>query len=444
MPDTEKIMKWLKERLRGNEEAEILLNDSENALTRFANNTIHQNVTTRHKGLSLRIIEGKKIGSADTNMLDKKGIDRAIENARIAMEFSPEDPELPSLLEPQNYRPIEGFCDETAAISPQQRADIVKNAIALCDEHKLSAAGILTNSRATLAIANTAGLFAEHSSTSVEFSITVENDDVHGWAGEQGYSIHNISPIDATQKAIQKALDAANPQDIEPGEYTVVLEPDAVSEFLMFLSWVGFGAQGYLDGTSFMRKDMGKKIASEMVTIIDDAYHPMTKGMPFDFEGFPKKKVILVENGVAKGLVHSRRTAKKMGTTSTGHAFPEPNPYGPMPTNMVMETGNSTLEEMIATTPRGLLVTHFHYTNIIEPTKVTFTGMTRDGLFLIEDGEIKNAVKNMRFTESILRALSNVEMVGEKQKLVEGFFSGGFVAPALKIKNFRFTSKTDF
>jgi predicted Zn-dependent protease len=207
----------------------------------------------------------------------------------------------------------------------------------------------------------------------------------------------------------------------------------------------GFGALAYQEGRSFLSGKLGKKFMGENINISDDIYHPMVRGMPFDFEGMPKKKVSLIEKGVARGVVYDRLTAKKGKTHSTGHGLPQPNSHGPLPGALILHPADSSVAEMIASTKKGLLVSEFHYTNVLDPLKLIITGMTRNGVYLIENGVITKSVKNMRFTESVLAALSNVELISRDAELQKGIFGGGgFVAPALKINNFNFSSETKF
>ncbi|MBI4713307.1 MAG: hypothetical protein HY762_08430 [Planctomycetes bacterium] len=212
------------------------------------------------------------------------------------------------------------------------------------------------------------------------------------------------------------------------------------------MAFRGFGALGYQEGRSFLSGKLGSRVMGGNISITDDVYHPLIQGMPFDFEGMPRQKVTLIDKGVARNVVYDRLTAKKdRRTHSTGHGLPQPNPQGPLPTSLILQPGDSSIAEMIASTKKGLLISEFHYTNLVEPMKMVLTGMTRNGLYLIENGIITRGVKNMRFTESVLRALSNVELISRETELHKGFFGGGgFIVPTLKINNFNFSSETKF
>ena len=426
------------------DQAELLIHGGESALTRFANNIIHQNVSDRGLAISVRVDVGKRQGRFSTNILTEEGLRFALDKAYELAKSSPENPDWLPVLQPQEYRELNNFFQKTADLSPEERAEIVKRHIERCKEKELSSAGILSNDENIIAIANTSGLFAYHRGTQAKFSATTSNGKTSGWAEDVSPDIEKLNFDETSTRSIEKAILNQDPHDIEPGEYTVILEHSAVPEIFIYMAWMAFGARAVIEGTSFLKGKVGKKVFDERITIADDVHHPLSLGIPFDYEGHPTAKVNLIENGVAKGFVHDRLTAKEFGTESTGHALPQPNPYGPIPRNLVISAGDSTLDEMIKTTERGILVTHFHYTNIIDPMRMIVTGMTRDGTFLVEDGKIAYPVKNLRFTQSMIDALNNVVSISRDQKTVSAFFGGSMVVPAMKINNFRFSSTTDF
>ncbi|MDP3017191.1 MAG: metallopeptidase TldD-related protein, partial [Deltaproteobacteria bacterium] len=251
--------------------------------------------------------------------------------------------------------------------------------------------------------------------------------------------------IDSLAKeAIEKAL-RGEPVQIEPGEYEVILEPYAVSELLSFLGYLGFHALAVQEGRSFFCNEFGKKLVDSGVTIYDDGLDPEGLQIPFDFEGIPKQRVTFFEEGVAKGVTYDSFTGNREGKNSTGHGLIAPNTEGPIPINLFMQGGESSLEEMVRSVRKGIYVTRFHYTNVVEPMKAVLTGMTRDGTFLIEEGEIKKPIKNLRFTESVLRAFSRVSAVSRARRICsEGTvysrrFITGVVAPAIKVDGFNFS-----
>jgi predicted Zn-dependent protease len=223
----------------------------------------------------------------------------------------------------------------------------------------------------------------------------------------------------------------------------VVLEPAAVATLVSFLAYLGFGGRAIAEGRSCFSGRIGERLMSERITIYDDALSPGTLGIPFDFEGTPKRRVDLVAEGVVMGGVHDRRSAKQAGQESTGHALPPPNPHGAFPLNLFLGEGDASVDDMVRGTSRGLLVTRFHYANVVHPKDGVITGMTRDGTWLVEDGEIRHPVRNFRFTQSIIEALRDVESVGRDSELASEFFFAATRVPALKVSSFQFTGVSD-
>lgn len=424
-------------------QTEVILSDGDEALSRFAKNTIIQNVSATGTALSVRIIVGKASGRASTNCLDDASIKGMVERAIAQAKAEKGQADIPPMSGPAKYQPINNFREATAALTPEARADAIAYIAQKCRAANLEAAGAYSSSTGALALANSKGMFAYDLSTHAEFSVTVLTADSAGWAEGADRDCAKIDTTRLSDIAFEKAIKGRNPQPVTAGEYTVVLEPAAVTDFLLFITG-GFSAQAYQDGTSFLVDRLGKKLFGENITITDDACNPLNSGLPFDFEGIPRQRLLLVEKGVPRQLAYDLKSAKKDKVKSTGHAFPQPNPQGGAPVNMIVDAGDSSLGEMIKTTKKGLLVTHFHYTNLTERRNVVLTGMTRDGLFLIENGEVACPVKNMRFTESTVKALSNVEKISRDRIYASAFFGGGFLVPAMKINNFNFSSETKF
>ncbi len=426
-------------------DAEVMLNMENKALTRFANNIIHQNLAVDNNSLRIRLQKGKKDGVVSINLFaDEDKISEAVERAKEIVEHSGENAELLPMLGPQTYREVERFCRKTAELSPADRAAIVAKAAAECEKNNFSAAGIVENSADIIGLANSKGLFAFWSGTGFTFSITVTGKDGSGWAESLGWTIDHTNPENDIDEAIRIARENQNPRDIAPGKYTVVLTPAAVGDLLSFMAIYGFNARMHLEGRSFLTGKLGQKVFDEKITITDDAYHEVYAGIPFDFEGVPRQSVVLIENGVLKNLVADRWTAGKMGIEPTGHGLPQPNRWGAIPANIVVKPGDTSMEDMIKSVKRGLLITHFHYTNVSELSKLTITGMTRDGVFMIENGEVAYPVKNLRFTQPTTETFNNVIAVGNEPKRVAGFFFGGAYTPAMLIDNFNFSSTTEF
>ena len=293
-------------------------------------------------------------------------------------------------------------------------------------------------------MANTNGQFCWAPSTQASLT-TVMTGGEHGSGFAETFS-GSMDAIDAEAigtRAAQKAVDSQRPVALDPGSYAVVLEPSAVATLTGFLAYVGFGGRGYVEGRSCFSGKQDEQVAAETVTIWDDAADPRTLGAPFDFEGVPRQHVDLIKDGVFRDAVYDLRTAKQANRTSTGHGLPAPNPEGPFPLHLFMEEGDSTVEEMIRDTARGLLITRFHYSNVVNPVESSITGMTRDGTFLIEHGEVVGPVMNFRFTQSITDALKEVSLVGRQAELASEFFFSASRVPALKIEAFHFSGRSD-
>jgi PmbA protein len=425
-------------------EAEVILTTSDSALTRFANNIIHQNVAERDAGFSLRYFIGKQAGSAATNRTDAAGLDELVARARANAMASPADPDYPGLPEPASYSAVPAFDQSTADYTPQDRAKAVGIVCRLAAEKGLNASGAFSTGYGELAIGNTRGVFAYHRSTQADFQTVVMSGDSSGRAQGSAWIASEI-PVEALgRQAIQITERGHKPRKIEPGEYTVVLEHYVTEDILTMLNFYGMGAQTLLEGRSWMNDRIGQQILSPQVTIWDDGLDPQGSPLPFDFEGVPKQRVEIVKDGVPLGPVYDRYSGAKMGKPSTGHALPpQMRGFGPVAANLFMAPGDSSVGEMIRSTERGLFVNRFWYTRLVHPRDCVITGMTRDGVFLIEDGELTYPVKNLRFTQSYVNALANVEAVGRDTHLLVGEFGGIAVrVPALKLKGFNFTGST--
>ena len=442
----EKAEDICKEALRraGKDAAEVILSFEDQSLTRFANNYIHQNVAQRNVTLMVRLLRGKRMGLATTNRLDGHGLDILVERARANAKISPEDPDYPGLPELAQYVAVDSFDQATAGYSPQKRAKAVGTACRLTGEKGLNGSGLFSTGTNEIVVANTLGLFGYHSSTNGDFQIVVAAEDASGREQGSGWRVTDIPTESLARAAIQKAEDGTNPRQIDPGEYGVVLTPYATEDLLNMLNYYGMGAQAVLEGRSWMNDRMGEKVMSELVDIRDDGLEPEGVPMPFDFEGVPKQRVEVVERGVVQGPVYDRITAQKMGKTTTGHALPPTmRSLGPIATNLFMSPGKTSTEAMIRSTERGLYISRFWYTRLVHPRDCVITGMTRDGVFFIENGELAYPVKDLRFTQSYVEALAKVETVGEETRLLMSEFGGQATrAPALKISEFSFTGLT--
>ncbi len=421
------------------DETEVVLMGGGTNLTRFANNTIHQNVTRENLTLRVRAAFGTRVGVAATNDPSDDGVKRCVETAAEIARHQEENEDFVGLPGPGEYVTVEPDCGQTAGYSPEERAAAVREIVGVAEEHGVTASGAFYTGPDVLAVVNSKGVEAAQREAMAALNITMTGANSSGRATREAMNVADISPGEAATVAARKAVDSADPVEIEPGDYTVVLEEDAVGDMITLLGYMGFGGKAFLEQRSFMCGKIGEKVCGDNITIHDDGLDPDFRPLPFDFEGLPRQKVTLIESGVARGVVHDRTTAAKAGVEPTGHALPPPATWGPYPSHLHLVPGDCRAEDMIASTERGLLVTRFHYTNVAHAMRTEITGMTRDGTFLIENGKLTRGVKNLRFTQSVLGALSEVEMIGSVCRMAEGA-----MVPALKIGRFRFSGATEF
>ena len=429
--------------LAGADGVEVLFMHEWGGLTRFANSSIHQSTWREDTGVRVRVVTGGRVGVAASNDFSKDGARKAAGSALEMARVVEPDPNWPGLAPKSEVPRRDGFDEETADTTPEKRADGVATAIGQLGKG-FHAAGAFDTSAVEIAVANSDGQFCYAPYTHSSLTTVVSGGE--GGAGAAETTASKASEVDPEaigRKAFQKARDSQRPIDVPPGRHEVVLEPPAVDTLISFLSYMGFNGRAIQEGRSPFSAKIGQRVAAETISIYDDALSPLTLGIPFDFEGTPKRRVDIIERGVFRSGVHDRRSAKLAGAESTGHALPQPNPEGPFPLNLFLHTGDASREDMIASTERGLLVTRFHYSNIVHPIETTITGMTRDGTWLIENGKVTSAVKNFRFTQSILEALSNVQMVGRDSVIASEFWFAATRVPALKISSFNFSGRSD-
>ncbi|MBI3914555.1 MAG: TldD/PmbA family protein [Chloroflexi bacterium] len=427
------------------DQTEVLVTASERALTRFANSYIHQNVAETNAEVRVRVVYGKKIGVASTNDLSPEGLKRAADTARVIAMLQPDNPDFTSLPSPAPIQNVETYVERTANFSPDQRAHAVS---VLCKKAKargVVAAGAFTTASFEVAVANSLGVFAYHPGSLAEMNTVMMTDNGSGYAARAHADARQINAEAIADEAISKALKARNPTDLEAGEYTVLLEEYAVVDVLNFLDWLSFSAQAVQEDRSFMKGKLGEKVMSENVTIWDDGAAGDAIALPFDYEGVPRQRVTLIEKGIARGIVYDTATAAKDGVASTGHSLPAPNSDGPSAMHLFMAPGETKKSEMLKGVERGVWVTRFWYTRVVHPLQVLITGMTRDGTFLIENGEITRPVKNFRFTTSYLAALNHVRAISQETKLFhEDWSNASRSVPAILVDGFQFTGVTQF
>ncbi len=437
----EEILKVLKRALgRAEGPTEILFMGGRSELTRYTKSQIHQNVAQEDFTVYVKVVEGTRVGVARTNQLAEEAIAAAERKAREIARRQPENPHFPGLLGPQEYTPTETYCETTARFGPDRRAEVLKKIFAKAAEKGFEVAGSFSVSEWEVALANTEGLEAYQPVTGAEIGLVVMSEEGIARADAFSHDVEHIDFDSLAAKAIARCELDRGKIELPPGEYTVILEPACLAEVMMWLSFTAFGSESYLSGQSFLSGALGERSMGENITIYDSAWEPEAQGLPFDLEGTPKRKVVLIERGVNKGVVFDRAGAKKAGAEPTGHAGPPGSPWGAIPWNLCMAPGDSSLEEMIASCKRGILVSNFHYVNgYLDTKRALMTGMTRYGTFLVENGEITQALANLRWTESMLKAFSNVVAISrEREVFARGgaFFS---IVPAMMIEGFTFT-----
>jgi len=433
-------------RALGVADAEAILAAGSSALTRFANNAIHQNVAERSGYLSVRVQIDGRTARATTNRLDDDSIRQVVEESVALTKLQEPDAALLPLTEPSGTVlpacPSVRWHEATARVTPTDRAQAVAEAIGIVEAAGQTAAGIYSTSESVSAILNSRGLFAYYPETMASFSITAMAADSSGWAKGSACSHRDLDPAAMARAAAGKAQASRDPLELPPGPYTVILEPAAVLD-LAGQMFGDFSATAITDGRSFLRDRIGAKLFGDNIAIYDDAYHPLQAGTPFDGEGVPRCKLALVDQGVVREVPYCRQAAHAAGVAATGHGFPLPNEYGEAPMNIVIAGGETPLEDMIASTARGILVTRLWYIREVDPYDKIMTGMTRDGTFLIEQGHIARGVRNFRFNQALPEMLSNVEALSPAVR-ASGEEAFDMVVPAMRVRDFHFTEVTRF
>ncbi len=430
-------------KLAGRAQCEVLAEKREGALTRFADNVISQNVASSSLSFSVRLLDAGRSAQFSFNQADDGSLKRAVASGLEILRRQKKDPALLPLAKPRPLAAGQALYDrETAELSPSFRACRAAELAKACAKAGQVACGTVENGVEGYTIASNLGLYAEHLETYAMHSVTVRDRDGSGWAEQPSHRVSEIDFKRLNETARAKAAASRAPREIKPGKYTVILEPNAAVGLLSYLAVYGFGGQLYNEGRSFTAGKLGKKVLSPLLSMEDNSLDGGAPGLPFDFEGQPRTKVALVENGVLKAVVHDRKTAKKARTASTGHALPQPNGMGPIPLNVAVKPGQGTLADLIKGTERGILVTQFHYTNLLKARNVEMTGMTRNGTFMVENGKIAYPIMNMRFTQNMVEAFGNIEAVSAETGLVAEW--GRMRCPAMRLAGFNFSSSTKF
>jgi predicted Zn-dependent protease len=438
MTDPAAIAQRVVEMAEGRAEAQATVVTGESSLTRFANSFIHQNVSSDVRSVTVKVSVGGRVGIGSDNRVDDAGlaelVDRTIEAARL----SPVDPEWPGLAPPAEVAGIDNYDPATAAATPEVRAGIVAGFVAAAEG--TDAAGYCDTEWGDVALANSLGHTARGRQTRASVDGIHRVGTVAGSGHQTSRAVSDLDGAAAGALAAERFRLAADPYDIKPGEYEVVLSPECAATIGIFLGFYGFNGKSVTEGQSFLR--VGEQQFDRSVDMWDDPAAPGGLGLGFDAEGTPKRRVDLVSGGRSVTAVHDRKTAARAGTESTGHAVSGSEAYGALPVNLVLGGGSTPVEEMIAAVERGLYVATFNYCRVLDPKTLVVTGLTRNGTFMIENGAITGAVTNLRFTQSFVGALGEgrVLALGDDLRPADSEFGPGLVqAPSLRLASWNFT-----
>jgi PmbA protein len=452
-------------RLSQADEIELLISGGRSALTRFANNTIHQNVAEEEYHISVRSSFGNRTARASTNKHDDESLRRVVQSSEVLARVQHPDPDLLPMPTPQEVAaanvgsadgPVNRYFEATGLLTPQDRAQGVATMVKVAKKHNLTAAGIFSSAEIVEGIFNSNGVNHWYEQTLAEVSVSMLDSSSSGWQKANSPDVAQLDPGRMAEVAAVKAIESKNPRELPPGKYTVILETAAVLDIVGFMFW-DFGGSALLEQRSFLNDRIGTQLFGENITVWDDVYHPLQAGVPFDGEGMRRQRVKLIENGVVRAVTYSRASAKRMQASemagkvgpvrSTGHGFALPSEIGEAPLSIVFagpsEGEVRTVEQMAASTERGVLVTRLWYIREVDPYEKILTGMTRDGTFLVEDGKVARGIRNFRFNESLLHMLQNVEAMGLPTRSC-GEESFDMVVPPMKVRQFNFTETTKF
>ncbi|MFN2418055.1 MAG: TldD/PmbA family protein [Candidatus Limnocylindria bacterium] len=420
-------------------EAEVTVSSGTETLTRFATSFIHQNVADAARRIHLRVALDGRVAEASGNQTDHDALSRLVRSTMDAAALQPVDPGWPGLAPAAPAPGVEHWDDATATAEPAERAVRVGDFVAAADG--LETAGFCSTDGTAVAFANSAGQRLTGRSTTALLDGIARTGTADGSGRAASARIADLDGSVVGAEATRRARDATGAGDLEPRRYEVVLGPSCVVNILSFLAIYGFNGRAVDEGRSFAR--LGKAQFDAGITLADDVSHPMAVGVGFDAEGTPKRRVELVRAGVTSGLVHDRRTAKALGAESTGNAISGAGPWGALPVNLVLEAGSSSSDDLVAGVERGLMVTDFWYTRILDPRTQVVTGLTRNGVWLIENGRVRRPVTNLRFTQSFVDALAPGALlgVGSDLTLVGGaaFGTSAYVVPSLHLAAWNFT-----
>lgn len=415
----------------------------DSALTRFANSEIHQNTFEREANVQICARVGQREGTVTTNRLTPAALKEASDQAVAAARAAEPNPDLADYASgPRKYPLQVEYSEPTAACTPEERASIVIAGLSVNDTAEYKAAGTLNTGAVNVVIVNSHDVEVAYSTTTARYTVQWTGLDSSGYSECTARSVGELDAVGAAVEALAIAKRSANPRrDLPIGRYTVILMPECLATMLSFMTWVGLSGRDFNDGASFMSGRIGEQVTGRDITIGDDPLDPRSLGLPCDMAGMPKQRLTFIENGVARAVAHDDNSAKQAGGNSTGH---DSGHNWPIPINLILSPGNSTRDELIAGVERGVLIHRFHYTNVVDPLATVITGMTRDGTFLVENGELVGGLTNFRFTQNILQALANNTGISGDLVYHGSFWGSGCLVPdAIRIDDFNFSGKTE-
>lgn len=421
------------------ERIQVSLNSSHQANTRFAANQLSTAGSVEDTSILVQSWYGPRHAVATTNDLSEESLRRVVAQSEALARLAPDDPEDMPLLGPQRYDTVEAWFDGTAELSPADRATAAMSALGTTRASgDLQAAGFITTGASANALANSAGLFAYHRSTSANYTLTVRTADGtgSGWAGADHPDWSKLDYRAVSERAIAKAKASRTPVAIEPGRYTVILEPQATGDLVQLMLFYLDARRADEGRSPFVKESggnkVGEKLLDQRISLISDPRDPDLLSQPFDGQGLPVGRQVWLEEGVLRQLIYSRYWAKKQGKEPTG-----------FPGSVRLAGGSEPVDQMIASTERGVLLTRLWYLRQVDPRTILYTGLTRDGTFLIENGKLSKALRNFRFNESPLFILNNLESLGRGERIAGTEAGGDVVMPAIKVRDFNFTSLSE-
>ncbi|UDF03942.1 TldD/PmbA family protein [Asticcacaulis sp. AND118] len=420
------------------DECTATLSGAINGNIRFALNNVSTSGIVTNTELGVQVAFGKRVGIATINAFDDASLERVVRRAEDLARLAPENPEFMPAVGKQTYTPTKTFTEATAAVTPEQRAEVAAKSIAPCKQAKLIAAGFLSDGQGFSAFANSNGNFGYQKSTSMDYTCTVRTEDGRGsgWVARNLQDVTAFKPDTEIQIAMKKAAESADAKALEPGKYTVIMEPAATAGLISFMMNY-FDARSADEGRSFLSKKgggnkLGEQVYDPRVTLYADPSHPEAAVLPWDGEGLPRKRLLIIEKGKVVNLQYSRFWAQKQGKTADAS-----------PGNLIMEGGTKSTMDLVRSTQKGILVTRTWYIRMVDPQTVLLTGLTRDGTFYVENGQIKHPVKNFRFNESPVIMLNNIEELGKPVRVGDDESPFVMMIPAMKLRDFTFTSLSD-